>query len=377
MNMNRKWLSCLTMASIILFFILVMRTTIAQGTTPTPQLTATPTPDPIPTIELQIENLRNDLTELDEKLNNPQKDVWDKLAAISGLVSGISVAIIGGLATYTYNERKRKADHAHNDRELAVQRVQTTQSFMPQLQSDDPRAVEAAILSISVLDARLATDLATLFRSEGAVVALSKIASSANPEIAKRAETSLDNLFKSLETALVTLVGHDGKDISSGFFLTPEGHVFAPSYVMEISDDIQIKWRNNIYKPELVRLEKSQGTVLFKIDGDKFPSANILPSYEPRYGDKVFALLNNKDLGWTLASGQVIGLDTKMGDVDVPMFITDMKVSRGAGGTPVVNATGEVIGSVFATSSQQDATVILSAKGIADDVEDLRIYERT
>ena len=129
-------------------------------------------------------------------LKKPPKDIWDKLTSISGLVSGSLVVLVGLFVTYVLNERNRVTAEQQKQRELAVLQVQTVQSFMPQLQSGGPKEVEAALLAIFALDTNspLATDLAGLYRNEGSINALRKIASGPDAESAKRAQQTLASM---------------------------------------------------------------------------------------------------------------------------------------------------------------------------------------
>ncbi|HSS20118.1 MAG TPA: hypothetical protein VLL54_08585 [Pyrinomonadaceae bacterium] len=64
---------------------------------------------------------------------------------------------------------------------------------MPLLQTGGPKEVEAALLAIFALDtnSKLATDLASLYRNEGSISALRKIASGPDMESARRAQQAL------------------------------------------------------------------------------------------------------------------------------------------------------------------------------------------
>ena len=66
-----------------------------------------------------------------------QKDKWDKLNAISGLVAGILVAIIGGMFTYVYRANELESLAFQHAQELRVLQVKVIQSFMthPQKQT--------------------------------------------------------------------------------------------------------------------------------------------------------------------------------------------------------------------------------------------------
>lgn len=121
-----------------------------------------------------------------EKLKKSQKDIWDKLGAISGLISGSVVVLVGLLVTSVLKKR-----------ELAVSRVQTVHSFMPMLQSGDRKEVEAALLAIFALDtkSRLATDLASIYQNDGSISALTKIAAGPDAGSARRAQQALANMI--------------------------------------------------------------------------------------------------------------------------------------------------------------------------------------
>jgi hypothetical protein len=95
------------------------------------------------------------------------KDVWDKLAAIGPIISGILVFTIGGYFTYTFNEHQ-----------LQLQEVQTIEKFLPHLGGDE-QSKRAAILAISSLtNTTLASKLASIYASAGTASALQSMAQS-------------------------------------------------------------------------------------------------------------------------------------------------------------------------------------------------------
>jgi len=128
------------------------------------------------------------LTELEQevqKLKKPKKDIWDKLSAISGLISGSIIVLVGLFVTSALKKR-----------ELAISQVQTVQSFLPQLQSGGPKEKEAALLAIQALDTKsgLALSLAVLYRDEGSINAIRKMGSGPDAAIAKRARETLASM---------------------------------------------------------------------------------------------------------------------------------------------------------------------------------------
>lgn len=244
---------------------------------------------------------------------------------------------------------------------------------MPQLQSSDPRAIEAALLSISALDSKLATDLATLFRSPGAVSALSKIASSPNPEVARLATESLGSLFESLRSAVVTILDKNNRQIGSGFFISPDGHVLTTHYVVDRqAESISVKWKGYIYKASIIAQRAEVGLAVVKIEGRQFPNLPIGAQKPIQVFDLIFALIFERELGWRLETGRIIGLDSSLEELPGQLLmITDLCANRGADGTPVVDTTGNVIGVIYSMKTDETLTIILPAEPISRFIENL------
>ena len=70
-------------------------------------------------------------------------DIWDEIAALSGLITGILEALIGGVGTYVIAKRQRVAEEGRSQRQLDVLRVQTVQGFISSLGSQDEREKSA------------------------------------------------------------------------------------------------------------------------------------------------------------------------------------------------------------------------------------------
>lgn len=93
------------------------------------------------------------------------KDFWDRLTAISPILSAVIIACIGAYFTYSYNLQA-----------LKMQEIQTVERFIPHLVGNE-RTKRAAILAISSMgNATLAAKMASMFASEGTASALQSIA---------------------------------------------------------------------------------------------------------------------------------------------------------------------------------------------------------
>jgi len=326
------------------------------GITQTPVSTAAP----IPPLEERVETLEQEIKRLED---SKTKDVWDKLNAVSGLISGGLVAAIGIVATYLYNERQRKNAETQKQREIAILQVQTVQSFMPQLQSGQPKEIEAALLAITALgNAKLATELADIYRGEGAISALSKIAASSNREAAEQAEKSLEVLFNSLTDTVALVSSSKGGAYGSGFFVGQDGLCVTFGYVIADQADIIVTFRNVKYKAQLVSSYSKEGLVLLRVENGSFPVLPIPEKVQVESGEEVFVL--GRDLrAWSFSSGEVDGflIEEPSGE---RLIKVKVKVSRGYGGAPVINRRSEVVGIVASTDREGIYTYLLPVEQV-------------
>lgn len=131
--------------------------------------------DPDERLELDSEHIHN----------KSEKDIWDKIAAVAPIVSGMLIFVMGGWFTYTYNQQQ-----------LHLQEIQTIEKFIPHLMGND-QSKRAAILAISSLtNAELATKFAQIFSSPGTVSALQSLAENGTQ---KDKNIATDALARALE----------------------------------------------------------------------------------------------------------------------------------------------------------------------------------
>jgi hypothetical protein len=188
----------------------------------------------------QLEGVVKSLHELTETLKKERadrvKDTWDKFNALSPFVTGLIVAIVGGVFTLSEghrNELLKRQERADADRQAAqetltkehqarVLELQTIAQFMPYLTSKNEDSKEAAITAIKALSsASLAIELASLNKSPGTVRAVRQIATqSTNESDRKLAQAALVELEKPTEgpnkTLLKTELGDCGPEGSGG-----------------------------------------------------------------------------------------------------------------------------------------------------------------
>ena len=134
------------------------------------------------------------LQRLDNRDTVPLKrDRWDRLGAVAPIISAVIIASGGAWFTAIYNQQQ-----------LKLQEIQTIEKFFPHLTGDE-KSKRAAILAISSLtDAKLASNVAAIYASEGTVSALEQIAK--NGETGERKMVNgalaraLDNMADNYQT---------------------------------------------------------------------------------------------------------------------------------------------------------------------------------
>jgi len=293
-----------------------------------------------------------------EGTGQENKDVWDKLSAVSGFVSGIAVAVIGGVATYIYNERQRRAEDNRSSRELAVQRVQTVQTFLPHLASQNELEKRAALLAINYLDdAKLASELATLFRGEGAVSALAEIAASPNQEHASFARRSLGELFDLLRSSVVFVRVGGGQSAASGFVARSDGLIMTVSLIVQSATEefsVQFPGESSPRTAQLLKNAPDLGLTLLTVERVEGEAFHPLPIDEtlPAANDEVFALnYSYEQAEWAPIVGRVVGMTEQKNDSLVDSALIEAYLQEhdpGFAGMPVVNGRGSVIGIGYA-----------------------------
>jgi hypothetical protein len=168
------------------------------------------------------------------------KDKWDKVNALSPFVTGLIVAVVGGL--FTFNESRRneilkRQEIAEGDRQAAqdtvtkehqarILELQTIAQLMPYLTSKNENSKQVAITAIKALsNTSLAIELAALNRSPGTISAVRQIAThSTNDTDRKLAQAALVELERPIEgpnkTLLKTEEGDCGPEGSGGDSVT-------------------------------------------------------------------------------------------------------------------------------------------------------------
>ncbi len=146
-----------------------------------------------------IEQLSGSKTETTQK-----RDFWEKLGAISPIISGVAIALSALLCTYQYNQEQIK-----------LQEAQTIEKFIPHLMGNDTSKRMAILAMKTLVNTDLAAKYAAMFPSEGTISALKtiakngdsrdkKIVSKTYQEIEANTKEDPDSVPSSLQTSANT-----------------------------------------------------------------------------------------------------------------------------------------------------------------------------
>jgi S1-C subfamily serine protease len=296
------------------------------------------------------------------------KDAWDKLGAISGLASGILVALIGFYATNLYDRHSKQAEEFDRQRGLVAVELQTVEKFFPHLASKDDTERQGAIQAISTLaNPDLAAKMAKVFGGTGARAALAQIAS-ASSAVQSSVSSALTDLYKEFgaATGLIELTCKSSKGglaqatqgtasmvTKNGFALTA-GHLFD---IPCIEDSIEISFtigsRSNSKIPAtLVKRDLELDLALIRVPGADYQPVKI-GSDPIRSGDAVTIV------GYALNQGLTALATAVFPSSKTAKFALNAPPWPGLSGAPIFNSRGEVIG-VFLGPSKSGLTLAVA-----------------
>jgi hypothetical protein len=143
----------------------------------------------------QLEDVSKSISEialtLKQRGNDKPRDKWDKFNALSPFVTGLIVAIVGGLFTFSQDQRndllkqqeinqsnwQATQDAVTKDHQARILELQTIAQLMPYLISKNEKSKQVAITAINELaSTSLAVQLAKLNQSPGTINAVRQIA---------------------------------------------------------------------------------------------------------------------------------------------------------------------------------------------------------
>lgn len=153
---------------------------------------------------------------------------------------------------------------------------------------------------------------------------------------------NLSEMIKQADRSCVTVITDGGH--GRGVIINSEGYVLSAHHVIEGVNRIEVQFSDGLRQAaHVVREDKVSDLVLLDIDGSGFKPLAIGVSAGSRMGDEVITIGTPADLelGQSVARGILSG---KRKFEEQIYLQTDMAVSPGNSGGPLLNARGEIIG---------------------------------
>jgi S1-C subfamily serine protease len=302
------------------------------------------------------EQIEERLSKIEEDLKKPKKDIWDRLDTVSGIISGLIIALIGFYATSIYDQRSKEAERQDRGRSITAIELQTVEKFFPHLASKDEVEKQAAIQIISTMaNPELAAKIAQAFGGSGARAALTNITATGSPQTKASLNYALVDLFKEFGKSTgaievdnrVEPTGASQKTQGTFVVVTKDGFALTAAHLFERREGgsepeiaVFIGSRSaNKLKARLV--SKTAELALIKLSpGDYAPVKLDFQSIETGASVTVMGYPVGQDL--VVSTGIVSSNDGPNGRI----FVSTM-LGPGSSGSPIFNSRGEVTGLIL------------------------------
>ncbi|RDI53626.1 S1 family peptidase [Microvirga subterranea] len=304
--------------------------------------------------DLSISNLSDKLKALEEKVSQPKpKDKWDKFAALSTLISGLTVAFIGFYATNIYDSRSKELDQSQKQRSTIASELQVVEKFIPHLASTDVKIRSAALAALSAIgNTELAGKLSRVFgdaEAQAAVTAVSKPEPHVSVPLPK-SNNPLDFIERYKASIAFVDVSVDGNTLKQGsaFPINKDGFLITAAHLIELNASVSVRFGSRDalpYSAQVVSRSEASDIALLRVSSVATQVAvpTLAPSSERlNAGSKLFVMA----FALSMPEPMLIeGVATGSPGPDLTQAISSPLVPGMSGG-PVFNSEGQVVGIV-------------------------------
>lgn len=138
-----------------------------------------------------------------------------------------------------------------------------------------------------------------------------------------------------------------GRELGSGFVISPDGHILTSAHVVDGSEEILVRFSNGQHEvaATLVGLDRTTDLALIKVEEPTPSVVKLGASKDLQAGDWVAAIGAPFGFSNTITAGIVSATKRPLPNESFVSFIqTDAAVNPGSSGGPLVNLEGEVVG---------------------------------
>ncbi|MEM6932883.1 MAG: serine protease [Pseudomonadota bacterium] len=355
-----------------------------------------------------------------EKLKVKGKDVWDKLQAASGLITGGLVALVVFIATQWLNHRQTKAEvlrkeelasaerlraeelrasdaiecerdrvsqESQSDRDAQILKVQTVQGLIPHLASEEPRMVSAALIAVHALgDKELFTRLARLSGRKGSLDAIFRVASQEEDALNGNAELAIGQIISGYQSSIVKICDDYGRAIGTGFFVGDGSSIITARHVIAQANDHDFRAKLDIGSLPAMVAQTTAGQgfaakthaisdefdlALLKVDDTGSTHLPVDADSKPSLFSKVAVLGIPGGRSLTARLGEITSTEAVFTETHHGMLEFRMISEPGMSGSPVINSEGNVVGVLVGSDRRRELTYAVPI-GLAEDAFQLR-----
>ena len=180
-----------------------------------------------------------------------------------------------------------------------------------------------------------------------------------NAQLSLKKSTSTPSLENATQSQ-ITLVDEDF--IASGVVISPDGYIVTSYLNVQNRDSLMVVLPGGSkLKPELLRVDARSNLALLKVDTVGLASISPLKNGAPKLGSVVYAIGTPVNLSLSQSLTKGIVSSTRV-ENDIPYLQTDTRTSFGNNGSPVVDASGNMVGilneKLYFTSAQGLSLVV-------------------
>jgi len=137
------------------------------------------------------------------------------------------------------------------------------------------------------------------------------------------------------------------RGLGSGVIVSPDGYILTNNHVVADADEVTITLNDGReFNAEVIGTDEQTDVAVLKVKGENLPVITFADSDTIEVGDRVLAIGNPFDLGFTVTTGIISGVsrDVNLG-VDYADFIqTDAAINPGNSGGALIDMQGRLIG---------------------------------
>jgi len=166
------------------------------------------------------------------------------------------------------------------------------------------------------------------------------------------AKLSAQENIKAYKEAVVVIETENSK--GTGFAISETGAILTNYHVVEGNDAVTVAFPDaGLYRGEVAETYPDIDLAVLKVDGAELPYLPLAETFALEQNEKIYFIGNPLKFQGIANEGKIIDMvDVK--SKDLPVVMLDAPVYRGNSGSPVIDAAGEVIGVVFATTHHDE-----------------------